>query len=492
MSGTLRPAGRKAWHNKIWQNLGSVKTGVVLLILVVILSAAGTVILQRPATDPDEMQRAYSHQMLRVLDAVGLTDVFHAWWFVLLLLLVSFSIVAASIQRFPNSWRFYARPYKSPDENFRKALATHAEIVIDNEEAGLGAAESVFRKARFRPEHIVRENSFSLFGERSRISEMAVYIVHASLLLIFLGGIVDALYGWSGFLMLPTGQESGHVEMRNGKDRLLPFSIRCDGAGQENYADGTPKRWWSKLTVVDRDREVLQKEIVVNDPLVYHGVRFYQASYGDTGKMESLKLTASPTNGKGASEEITLDPTHEVPLDADTTVRVAEFIPDYVVGDGRVYARSNQPANPAVHLIVKAGKSGKEVSVWLPPIPGFEENAASPYSFNDPTLEMAHFTGLQVSHEPGQWAVWTGVILMGFGLAVVFYLVHVRLWAVPLRNARGQLVLWVGGTANKNKEAFEQRFRQFVQDIKSEITKSESKAQAPSGARVPADSLAGN
>ena len=121
---------RSLTARKIWQTLGAIKTGVILLILVVILSAAGTVILQRPATDADEMQRAYSPQVLRLLDGVGLTDVFHAWWFVLLLVLVSLSIVAASIQRFPNSWRFFSRPYKSPDEAFRKALPTQALIPI--------------------------------------------------------------------------------------------------------------------------------------------------------------------------------------------------------------------------------------------------------------------------------------------------------------------------------------------------------------------------
>src|SRR3954452_22382293 len=93
---------------KGWKALGAIKTGVVLLITVVIVSAAGTLILQRPMTDPDEMQRAYSPQALRLLDALGLTNVFHAWWFVALLLLVSASIVLASIERFPNAWRYFA------------------------------------------------------------------------------------------------------------------------------------------------------------------------------------------------------------------------------------------------------------------------------------------------------------------------------------------------------------------------------------------------
>jgi len=472
-----------AW--KIWQALAAIKTGVALLILVVIISAVGTVILQRPATDADEMQRAYSPQVLRVLDGVGLTDVFHAWWFVALLVLVSLSIIAASIQRFPNSWRYYARPYKSPDEAFRKALATQAVIPINDEEAALSVAERVFHKAVFRPERIVREDSFSLFGERNRFSEMSVYIVHASLLLIFLGGIVDALYGWRAFVTLTRGQQSSQVQTQNGSTRNLGFAIRCDGAGQENYTDGTPKRWWSDLAIVANGQTVESKQIVVNDPLVYQGIRFYQASYGKTGKIDKLVLAATPRNGNAAKEfSIGLDET--LSLDPDTTVRFAEFIPDYVLRDGQIYARSRDLENPAAHLVVVSKSSGKAVNVWLPPIPVFEENASSAYMFEGKDVQMAYFTGLEVSHEPGQWSVWAGVLVMGFGLALVFYFVHVRVWAVPVRDVRGRLMLWIGGTANKNKDVFEQRFRKLVEEIESEI-----KVSSKAGADAPVTALAG-
>ena len=70
--------------------------------------------------------------------------------------------------------------------------------------------------------------------------------------------------------------------------------MKCYSAGQENYADGSPKKWWSKLAVVENGKEVQTKEIVVNDPLVYRGLRFYQASYGMTGKLDGLKLVATP------------------------------------------------------------------------------------------------------------------------------------------------------------------------------------------------------
>lgn len=470
---------------RIWQALGAIKTGVILLILVVIISAAGTVILQRPVTDSDEMQRAYSPHMLRLLDKLGLTDVFHAWWFVLLLSVVSLSIIAASLQRFPNAWRFFSRPYKSPDETFRKALPTHALIPIRDEEAGLSAAERVFQKAGLKPQRIVHENSFSLFGERNRISELAVYIVHASLLLIFFGGIVDALYGWRGFVTLPRGAQASQVQPQNGKTRKLPFAVRCDGAGQENYADGTPKRWWSDLAVVQDGQVVLRKQIVVNDPLVYRGIRFYQASYGPTGKLDKLVLAAT-SKATADPKDISIGVDETLQLDPDTTIRLAEFIPDYVVSDGQVYTRSNDPQNPAAHLIVASKKAGTEVNFWLPAIPGFEQNASSPYNFEAKDIRMGYYTGLEVSHEPGQWSVWAGVVVMGLGLVVVFYMVHMRFWAVPVRDARGQLLLWVGGTANRNRDVFEQRFSDLVGEINTEM-----KVQAEPSAQVSAIAIAG-
>jgi cytochrome c biogenesis protein len=314
----------------------------------------------------------------------------------------------------------------------------------------------------------VSHDHLSLFAERNRMSEMAVYIVHASLLLIFFGGIVDALWGWRGFVNLNQGEQSNLIAMQNGTQKALPFAIRCDGAGQENYTDGTPKRWWSQLVVVHDGKDVERKEIVVNDPLVYKGVRFYQASYGSNGKVDKLVLTAN-SPGSREKREISLGLNETVALDPETTVQFVEFIPDYVVEDGHVYTRSTSVQNPAAHLIVASRKAGSRINVWLPAIEGFAENAKAPYQFEAEDLKLGYFTGLQVSHEPGQWAVWSGVVLMGIGLTFVFYLAHTRFWAVPVKDAKGKLWLWLGGTANRNRDAFEQRFKDLTEKIEAEV-----------------------
>jgi cytochrome c biogenesis protein len=460
---------RKIIH-KLWRTMASIQTGVVLLILVVIFAAVGTIVLQRPVTEPDEMKAAYSPQALSILDKVGLTDVFHSWWFLGLVLLVSISIIAASLDRFPNSWRYFSRPYKYPDESFRRASRPQKVLAVSDEEAGLVAAERAMHSLGYKPERVVHENTFSIFAERSRISELAVYIVHASLLLIFFGTIVDGLWGWRGTLNLDEGQTSNIVEIRDGSTRPLPFAIRCDAAGQENYKDGTPKKWWSKLAVVKGGQDVQKKEIVVNDPLLYSGVRFYQSSYGPNGKVNKLLVTAIPGNGSGTKQELGLAVNDTVSLDANTTVRFAEFFSDYAVQDGHVYRKSNEMGNPAAHLIVTSKASGKDFDVWFPEIEGVADNSKAPYLLEATDLKMGYFTGLQVSHEPGQWAVWAGVVLMVIGLAFVFYVVHMRFWAVPVLDLKtGQHSLWIGGSANRNRDAFEERFNDFVELVGKEL-----------------------
>ncbi len=132
---------------KIWQTLGAIKTGVILLILVVVLSAAGTVILQRPATEAEEMQRAYSPQMLRLLDACEADRRLSC-------LVVRIAAESGELQHYFRL-RFSASPMpgdftrvliRVPDETFRKALPGHVLIPVRDEETALSVAERVLQK----------------------------------------------------------------------------------------------------------------------------------------------------------------------------------------------------------------------------------------------------------------------------------------------------------------------------------------------------------
>ncbi len=477
-------AERRSFSQSLWKTLSSVSTGIIFLILVVIASAAGTFILQRPLTEPQQLLKAYSPATLRWLDAAGLTDVFHSWWFITLLGFLCINIVLASIERFPGVWRYFSKPYRRPDAHFLTGLPLHVEIPVRDTHAAVESAERAFRRLGMKPQHVGAGEEFSLYAERHRFARLAAYVVHLSLLLIFGGGIVDAVWGYRGYMALTLDGQSNEIDMRDGTKKPLPFTVRCEGAGQENYADGSPRRWWSRLTVLENGREVKRQEIEVNDPLVYRGLRFFQSGYGNSGELGSIRLLAVSKQNPADVREIVLHPRESVALDPENSIQLAAFVPDLVINGDRIESRSDEPNNPAIQLSVNSKQAG-ESKVWLfANYPTFSHPSSSPYDFKYKDLAMGYFTGLQVSYEPGQWAVWAGCILMGIGLMMAFYFVHIRYWAVPVNDGRGRVVLWVGAAASKNREQFEERFRRLIREIEQEL-----KASSPAERPVKAASL---
>ncbi len=464
-----------SFTRRLVNTLAAVRTGIILLIIVGIVAAAGTVIPQQPLSD--EARRAFSPQALAWLERFGLTDVYRTWWFIGLLGLTALSMVLASLKRFPNVWRYFARPYRRPDSHFRAVLPTQTHFPIGSPTEGLEAAERALWKLGLKPQRVVEHDEVSLYAETSRASTLAAYVIHAALLIVLISFLIGKMTGYHGFLALTAGQSSNLIEMQGGGMRKLPFAIRCDGAGQENYPDGTPKRWWSKLTVLENGRELQRKEIVVNDPLVYRGVRFYQASYGATDQLDTAVFVLSPSDNPQNVRQITLGLNQSADLDANTRIRLLRFIPDYYRQDnGEIFQRSRELDNPALQLqVIHAG--GNTAEFWMFPAEQQVAKAGdTPYAIGLADLHMGYYTGLQVSHEPAQWGIWIGVVVLGVGLILAFYFVHMRFWALPVRDDRGGLALWVGAASNKNRDRLEDRFQRLTAELETELRQLKTRA----------------
>jgi len=469
----------------IWLWLSSIRVGIVLLILLGVIAAVGTIVLQRPLTDPEKMSRAYAPDTLRLLDSLGLTDVFHTWWFAALLALLGINIVSASLDRLPLAWHYVMRPYPKPAAHFQMALPVQKSIAVRNMSEAIAAAEGVFRRHGLRPRRVGQNGNTSLYAERNRFARLSAYVVHLSLLLLFGGGIVDALVGYRGFVTLEPGRQVREITLRNGGTKTLPYALRCDGAGQENYPDGTPKRWWSKLAVVQDGLDVETKEIEVNKPLVAQGIRFYQSSYGMTGQVDAVELTATSKTDAGFAKNLVVRPGDAVSLDNEHKVRLVSFIPDFVKVGDRIESRSDRPNNPAIQLAVEEA-GGKVENLWIfPYVPNQSNTEHAPYQFAVRDLQMGYYTGLQVSYEPGQWAVWTGSILLALGLMVAFYFIPMRFWAVPVDDSRGRLSLWLGAASTKNREDLEARFQRLVEDVEKDLQTDKRERSGPRVVRIP-------
>jgi cytochrome c biogenesis protein len=478
-------AKRESALDKLLRFFSSLKCGLSLLGLLGLAVLIGTMILQRPMAREGQIEQVYAPQTIRLLNSLGLFDVFHSWWFILLLGLLGANIILASLERVPEVWRLFTRPHLVAEEWFVRGLPFRREIALGSQspEEALALASRRLQSLGCppRPQPLTRG---TLYIEKHRWARLAPYVVHVSLLMIFAGAIIDGAWGYRGFMSLGPGMRSHALEPLTtaGALRSLNFTLRCDEAGMEKYPDGTPRQYWSRLAVEEDGREVLRKQIFVNDPLTYKGVRFFQASYGSTGAPSKVLVEASwpASGGKLESRTLALRPGEPVPLDErGTTVELADFVPDFFLEGDQISSRSDEPRNPALHLEV-AQPGGQPRSLWIFP-KAAEMNTPNETGirFDFRSVEMAYMTGLQVAHEPGQGLIWAGCCLLTGGLMMALYFSHIRIWGVVVRDRKGRPVLVLGGLPSKYRESFERRFEELANDLESAFKTSPKIVGAP-------------
>jgi len=461
--------------DKFLRFLSSLRCGLLLLALLGTAVILGTLILQKPMAQPGQIEQVYAPQTIRLLNALGLFDVFHAPWFILLLGLLGANITLASIDRFPQVWRLFARPHYGADAVFMRGLPFRREIPLGRRTPAeaMTVARGRLEGLGYHPRaDVLRQGT--LYIEKHRLARLAPYIVHASLLLIFAGAIVDGTRGYRGFISLRPGMRADAVEpmTMSAAPRPLGFTLRCDAAGVDTYADGSPRQYWTRLGVEENGREVARKQIFVNDPLTYKGVRFFQASYDSTGVPRELLVDAAwLAKGAEMRRQLALAPGVPAALDEQgTTVELADFIPDYALDGNRLVSRSDEPRNPALRLAV-ARPGLPPASAWiLAKSPELTPPNDTGISFRFVSVEMEYATGLQVAYEPGQWLIWLGCLTLTGGLMMALYLSHVRIWGIVGVDAKGQPALLLGGQPSKYREAFERKFNEVADQLEAALT----------------------
>ncbi|MDQ6962155.1 MAG: cytochrome c biogenesis protein ResB [Mariprofundaceae bacterium] len=82
--------------------------------------------------------------------------------------------------------------------------------------------------------------------------------------------------------------------------------------------------------------------------------------------------------------------------------------------------------------------------------------------------EQHYYTGLQLTRDPGMNIVWIGSAILCFGLCIMFYMPHRKIWCVLQPQGDG-VRLSVAGNTNRNTLGFEQEFEQLIASISSNI-----------------------
>jgi len=93
--------------NRIWKFFTSVKLTVVLLLSLAVTSIIGTLIPQSgTASEYFQKYGELWYKILSFLDSIfEIFDMYHSWWFQILLLLLTINIIICSIDRLQATWK---------------------------------------------------------------------------------------------------------------------------------------------------------------------------------------------------------------------------------------------------------------------------------------------------------------------------------------------------------------------------------------------------
>jgi len=78
--------------------------------------------------------------------------------------------------------------------------------------------------------------------------------------------------------------------------------------------------------------------------------------------------------------------------------------------------------------------------------------------------EQVYYTGLQLAQDPGMNVVWIGSALLTFGLCIMLYVSHRKVWLVIEAQDKGMRIR-VAGLANRNLVAFDGEFNELLREL---------------------------
>ena len=463
-----------AEKNRIWKYFVSIKLTVVLLLSLAATSIIGTLVPQNAS--PETYFHKYGAFFYRLFDVLHVFDMYHSWWFQLLLVLLTCNIIACSIDRLSASWKLIF-----PKESSFK-LATfqnlkQKESFTDTRQPGEleRTYTAIVTKAFGVPKVEKTDHGFSLFAEKWRWTRIGVYIVHSSVLFLITGAMIGSMFGFDGYVNIPEGERIDHVQLRNtGGIQHLGFEIQCNDFDLSTYKNGAPKEYRSSLTIWENGEAILNKDIIVNDPLRYKGISIFQSSYGEIPPERAETPAFSPEDIRLAFLVNASGMVYTRKAEIGKPLEIPEGMGKFVLMEFKESALFMGQNIGEALIGILTPTEGEPVEVTLPihfsnfdkmrkgdvVISVARQNARQ--TAEEKTGNKRYYTGLQVVKDPGVWVVYTGFIVMIAGIIITFFMSHQRLCIDVSRKGKKSRVM-VAGTANKNKLGMAKKTEKIAQ-----------------------------
>ena len=358
--------------------------GMILLVLILICSLAGSLIAQ--GNDPAWYVQTYPgwHGTLLML---GLDDVFNSWYFITLLVLLCLNLTLCSLIRI----RRVAKAAKHAPEHAAEAR-TRARLTpagVEQLQAYLAARR--YKKTEFDGAAVYTKNALGWYGS---------FITHLAILLTVIFGAA-ALY-------LPTVTDQtcmpGQALTMEDGTRIGVESFRIENeSGQLDYA--------SVVTVTLPDGRVGGPERVsVNYPYSFGGYKIYQQTYGTAGAVR-VRNTAT-----GGEDVFTLDSMCFLSLDGVNGIWFEALYPGYIRDEAGNFTLITQTSGAYEDPVYQILLASDGVYTPVMAFPGETVSVAGvDFTFEDPV----EYPGLRIKKTPA---------LVNALLYAVFVLMIVDLW----------------------------------------------------------------
>ncbi|MCP4499349.1 MAG: cytochrome c biogenesis protein ResB [Deltaproteobacteria bacterium] len=418
----------------------------------------------------------------RTYDVLEFYDVFHSWWFAIVVVVLALNLIACSFERLPKIWIDIQNPTKELSDSqlvgikhlYRQSL--NAEQL----EKAKGMVSGWFKAAPLTQND---GKSFSFF-ERHRYARTGVYIVHISLLFVMFGSIFVTYNGVDGMIMIVEDTKGRHVRAKGpgglNYSLALPFEIKCTDFRLKTFVNGAPMEFESDLEIYDKNavsNPVVRKTIQVNDPLEYKGFTLYQASYNPIPGDQQVQLDIC----KFPKTEADLPVYEECKTDARNVHQVA--IGDKVLmPDGTAFipleiTREYRGLGSAVK-VQKITKSGETSAfVVFRSYPDFDKDIRrGEYVVGFRGFDQQYATGVQVGKVPAINVVFGGFLFIFVGMFMAFFMSHRRYWMRITPKEDGTFVFEYAGAARRHQYAFEDEFKVKQDELIAAFGKEESKA----------------
>lgn len=425
--------------NSLWNFFASVKLALVTLFVLAIASIIGTIVPQKE--EAAKYIELYGANVANFFQLLDIQDMYNSWWFVSMLVLFSLNLIVCTIERLPHIWKVVTQDNlatTNADRLGKMAMRRVFSGQMPTEQA-VSTVQAAMRAAGWPLSQTEKDGGTLFFSQKGAYTRLGVIIVHVSILVIFTGALIGSFYGYKASVLIPEGGETSQVYQSNTEHTAIPlaFTVRCNDFQLTYYNTGMPKEYRSDLVVSKGSEKLYEKSIVVNDPMQYGGLTFYQSSYQPV----QGQFTAQVTNeGTKAAQKFFITPRQENKwLSEKVTFGITDLSgPDMMQRYQYKIWFSDDKAGPSEFWINEGGTA----KIKRPD---------ATYVF---TAKPRFATGLQVVKDPGVWTVYSGCILMILGLIVIFFMSHRRVWVFVSNDGKKTSIL-VSGMSNKNKIGFE-------------------------------------